>query len=179
MQCLIDLQEIGFQVGTGVMIGLPFQTIEDLANDLLFFKELDIDMVGMGPYISHSNTPFAHLTLKYNEEQRLSLSLKMVAIARLLLKNVNIAATTALQALHPRGRELALKAGANILMPIITPQRYREHYLIYEGKPCTNESAIQCQGCLAKRLQWADREVGLHLWGDAPHYFSRIERERL
>ena len=173
LNCLKDLQEIGFQTGTGVMIGLPFQTIEDLADDLLFFKNFNIDMIGMGPYIPHSDTPLGNAPLNFDEKERLSLSLKMVAIARLFLQDVNIAATTALQALHPRGRELAMKAGANILMPIITPMEYREHYLIYEGKPCVNESAAQCQGCLTQRLKWADKEMGINMWGDSPHYFSR------
>jgi biotin synthase len=173
LQCLHDLREIGFQTGTGVMIGLPFQSIEDLADDLLFFKEIDIDMIGMGPYILHKETPLAKQPCLYSKEKRLFLSIKMVALARLLLQDVNIAATTAMQTLHPKGREMALKSGANILMPIITPNAYRFKYLIYEGKPCIDESAEECQRCLERRLKSIDREVGLHLWGDSPHYFAR------
>jgi len=176
LQSLVHLQEIGFQVGTGVMIALPFQTIEDLADDLLFFKNFNVDMIGMGPYIPHSDTPLGNIPLRFNEQERLLLSVKMVAVARLLLQDVNIAATTALQALHPQGRELALQAGANILMPIITPVHYREHYQLYEGKPCLTESAKQCQDCLCQRLTSIGKEVGLNMLGDSPHYFSRKNR---
>jgi len=178
LKSLIHLREIGFQVGTGVMIALPFQTIEDLADDLLFFKTFNVDMIGMGPYITHSDTPLGNIPIRFNEKERLFLSIKMVAIARLLLKDVNIAATTALQALHPQGRELALQAGANVLMPIITPVQYREHYQLYEGKPCLTESAKQCQDCLCQRLTSIGKEVGLNMWGDSPHYFARKNSER-
>jgi len=178
LRCLMDLQEIGFQVGTGVMIGLPLQTFEDLADDLLFFKKFDVDMVGMGPYVPHSDTPLVKLPLQFTDKERLYLSLKMVAITRLFLKDVNIAAVTALQALHSRGRELALLGGANVIMPIITPKKYREHYSLYEGKPCVNETATQCQECLVHRLKWAGKDWGKGLWGDSPHYFAR-KRKRL
>jgi len=169
------LKEAGFQVGTGVMIGLPGQTMEDLALDLLFFKEMDVDMIGMGPYIVHKDTPMAQWP-DINDRtptERFNLALKMIAAARLLLKDVNIAATTALQALDPSGREQGLRFGANIIMPQLTPAGVRKDYLLYEGKPCLDESAEQCKGCLAMRITSVDRVVGYDEWGDSRHFSKK------
>ncbi len=127
LDCLKSLQDIGYQTGTGVMIGLPFQTLEDLAGDLLFMQKFDIDMCGMGPYIEHADTPmiaYADKLLPLNE--RFDLTLKMISILRIMMKDINIVAATALQAIDPVGREKAVKIGANILMPNITPGKYRE-----------------------------------------------------
>jgi len=138
LKCLIDLQKIGYQVGTGVMIGLPFQTLENLADDLLFMKKFDIDMIGMGPYLEHEVTPlYALRHTLLPKEERFDLTLKMIAILRIIMKDVNIAATTALQAIDPMGREKAMKIGANVIMPNITPGKYRDDYLLYQNKPCT------------------------------------------
>jgi biotin synthase len=168
------LKGAGFQVGTGVMIGLPSQTIDDLVNDLLFFKKMDIDMIGMGPYIVHRDTPMAAWpdVNDRTPEERFTLALKMIAAARLFLKDVNIASTTALQALDPAGREQGLRFGANIIMPQLTPTGFRKDYLLYEGKPCLDESAEQCKGCLEARIGSAGREVGYNEWGDSRHYES-------
>lgn len=168
------LQKIGYQVGSGVMIGLPFQTIEDLADDLLFFKEFDIDMAGMGPYIGHKETPL----YKYNDqllpkEERFNLSLKMVALLRIMMKDINIAATTAMQTLDPQGREKALKVGANVIMPNLTPVKYRENYLLYEDKPCIDEEAKECLNCLEARIHLAGDEIGYGEWGDSKHFQKR------
>jgi iron-only hydrogenase maturation rSAM protein HydE len=166
------LKQVGFQVGTGVMIGLPGHTIEDLADDLLFFKTMDVDMIGMGPYIVHNDTPMATWPDVFDRtpQERLGLALRMIAAARLLLKDVNIAATTALQAIDPIGREQGLRFGANIIMPQLTPQGVRKEYLLYEGKPCLDESAQQCKGCLEMRIASADRKIGYDEWGDSKHF---------
>jgi biotin synthase len=179
LNCLRSLQEIGYQTGTGVMIGLPFQTPEDLAGDLLFMKEFDIDMCGMGPYIEHADTPlisYAGELLPLRE--RFDLTLKMIAILRIMMKDINIVAATALQAIDPVGREKAVKIGANILMPNITPGRYRDSYKLYDNKPCTDDSAEDCQSCLEARVSLADAEVVYGEWGDSQHYDKRRNRKQ-
>ena len=165
------LKKIGYQTGTGVMIGTPFQTMDDLAGDLLFFREFDIDMVGMGPFIEHNDTLFnnpADNSLPLSA--RFNLTLKMIALLRLMMPDINIAATTALQAIDPLGRERAVKAGANIIMPNITPGSYRNNYLLYNNKPCTDEEPEQCTGGLDARLALTDSEIGYGEWGDSRHF---------
>jgi biotin synthase len=172
--CLDDLRKVGYQVGTGVMIGLPFQTCEDLANDLLFMKQIDVDMVGMGPYLEHLHTPLYELRgCLLPKEERLQLTLKMIAVLRLMMKDINIAATTALQAIDPMGREKALKAGANVIMPNITPRKYRSDYKLYENKPCTEEDADECLPCLKARITLAGHEIAWGEWGDSEHFRKR------
>jgi biotin synthase len=136
----------------------------------MFFWQEDIDMIGMGPYIPHEDTPLAGLMPDYNEEAHLDLSLKMIAVCRITLKDVNIASTTALQALKPDGRELGLLAGANIIMPNITDTKYRGNYQLYRGKPCLDENANLCRGCLEKRISGIGEEIGYAQWGDSPHF---------
>ena len=149
MDCLYSLREIGYQTGTGVMIGLPFQTIEHLAADIQFFLDFDVDMVGMGPYIEHSETPLYKFREKLLPiQERFDLSLKMISVLRILMKDINIAAATALQTIDPLGREKAVKVGANIIMPNITPGLYRNDYTLYDNKPCIDEEPAQCVGCL-------------------------------
>lgn len=172
IRCLRDLAEIGFQVGTGVMIGLPGQTVEHLADDILFFRDMDIDMIGMGPYIPHAGTPLGNEPIP-DEEVRTRQALLMIAATRLVLKNVNIAATTALQALHPQGREEGLRSGANVIMPQLTPVEVRKNYLLYENKPCVDESAVQCRGCLAGRIGSVGRTIGYNKWGDSRHFAGK------
>jgi len=174
LECLKSLQEIGYQTGTGVMIGLPFQTNEDLADDLLFMKKFDIDMVGMGPFIEHDQTPL----YKYKDElmslnDRFRLTLRMIAILRIMMKDINIASATALQAIDPLGREKALKIGANIIMPNITPTQERANYLLYQNKPCIDEGADDCTNCMEARINMADGEIGYGQWGDSLHYNTR------
>ncbi len=174
LDCLKSLQDIGYQTGTGVMIGLPFQTMDDLAGDLLFMKEFNIDMCGMGPYIEHADTPL----IQYSSglmplKQRFDLTLKMIAILRIMMKDINIVAATALQAIDPIGREKAVKIGANIIMPNITPGKYRDSYKLYDNKPCTDDSAEDCQSCLEARVSLADAEVIYGEWGDSKHYSER------
>ena len=174
LTCLKTLQRLGYQTGTGVMIGLPFQTIGDLADDLLFMKQFDVDMVGMGPYIEHQHTPlFQYRSELLPIRERFDLALKMIAILRILMKDINIAAATALQAIDPMGREKALRVGANIIMPNITPGKYRNDYALYENKPCVDEEPEECLNCLDVRIQLADGEIGYGEWGDSKHYSGR------
>ncbi|MDR1878279.1 MAG: [FeFe] hydrogenase H-cluster radical SAM maturase HydE [Bacteroidales bacterium] len=168
------LRETGYQVGTGVMIGLPFQTLEHLANDLLFFRDMDVDMVGMGPYIEHKDTPlYVHKDTLLPQKERFDLTLKMIAILRIMMKDINIVSTTAMQAIDPIGREKALKVGANIIMPNLTPQKYRGSYLLYQDKPCIDEEAEQCKTCLEIRIRFAGDKIGYGEWGDAKHFFRK------
>lgn len=169
LQSLELLRETGFQVGTGVMIGLPGQTPEMLADDLLFYKEHDFDMFGMGPFIPHKDTPMGGSSVMDSGE-RVRLGLMMIALTRLLTKDTNIAATTALQALDPIGREKGLTFGANVLMPQLTPLEFRSNYLLYENKPCVDEEKEDCLNCLKRRVEMAGRVVALDEWGDSLHY---------
>lgn len=178
LTCLKTLQGIGYQTGTGVMIGLPFQNTGDLADDLLFMKEFNIDMVGMGPYIEHPDTPlYAYRNELLPIEERFDLALKMIATLRILMKDINIAAATALQAIDPLGREKAVKVGANIIMPNITPGKFRNDYALYENKPCVDEEPEECKNCLDVRIKLADGEIGYDEWGDSKHYQKRLAGE--
>lgn len=170
--CLTVLRDIGYQVGTGVMIGLPGQTVADLADDILFFEAMDIDMIGMGPFIPHPDTPLGKAVVPALKE-RIRLSLLMIAATRLRLRDVNIAATTALQALDPVGREKGLKFGANVMMPQITPQNVRQDYQLYPGKPCIDENADDCHSCLEARIALAGRVIGYNGWGDSHHALNK------
>ena len=175
LKCLETLKSVGYQVGTGVMIGLPFQTIDDLVGDLLFFQKMDVDMIGMGPYLVSRDTPLAKEMPDFDamKKHQLKLGLKMIAAARLLLKNVNIAATTALQALDPRGREQGLLAGANVIMPNLTAVQYRSSYQLYDNKPCLDENSEQCRFCLERRVQSIGESVAWDEWGDSLHFAAR------
>ena len=178
LTCLKTLQRIGYQTGTGVMIGLPFQDTGDLADDLLFMKEFNIDMVGMGPYIEHKDTPlYAYRNQLLPIGERFDMALKMIATLRILMKDINIAAATALQAIDPLGREKAVKVGANIIMPNITPGKYRNDYSLYENKPCVDEEPEECKNCLDVRIQLADGVIGYDEWGDSKHYNKRLAGE--
>lgn len=174
LTALEDLRRAGYQVGTGVMIGLPFQTLEHLADDLLFFKNFDIDMCGMGPYLEHSQTPlYQYKDLLIPKEERLELSLKMVAILRLMMPKINIAATTAMQSIDPAGREKAILAGANVIMPNLTLTEVRGDYSIYENKPGVGEDASITSSSLERMLQNAGIPIGYNEWGDSLHFKDR------
>ncbi len=174
LEALQTLQRIGYQTGTGVMIGLPLQRMEDLADDLLFMQRFNIDMVGMGPYIEHRDTPLYAFRAKLLPlAERFDLSLKMVAALRILMKDINIAAATALQAIDKLGREKAIQVGANVIMPNITPGEYRDDYALYENKPCTDESPEDCKACLEARIAIANSTVAYGEWGDSLHYGRR------
>lgn len=178
LDALHRLKELGYQTGTGVMVGLPFQSVEDLADDLLFMQHHDIDMVGMGPYIEHKDTPL----YKYRDQlmpkaERFDFTLKMVALLRIMMKDINIAATTAMQTIDPMGREKAIKVGANVIMPNLTPVKYREGYLLYEDKPCQDEEAEECRSCLEARIAMTGDEIGYGEPGTSLHYQRRMNKK--
>ena len=179
LKCLKYLQDIGYQTGTGIMIGIPFQTYDDLANDLLFMRDFDIDMVGMGPFIEHDETPmYEYRNRLMSLHDRFRLTLKMIAVLRIMMKDINIASATALQAIDPLGREKALRIGANIIMPNITPTNERANYLLYQNKPCIDEGADDCTNCMEARINMADGVIGYGEWGDSKHYHSRRKNLR-
>ena len=177
LSCLKSIRDTGYQTGTGVMVGLPFQSYEDLAGDLQFMREFDIDMCGLGPYIEHADTPLAYSTKGILPlQERFELTLKMIAIMRIMMKDINIVAATALQAIDPLGREKAVRTGANIIMPNITPGRYRDSYKLYDNKPCTDDSTEECQGCLEARMGLAGATIIYDDWGDSQHFSKRREQ---
>ncbi len=172
-KCLEVLRSIGFQVGSGVMIGSPFQTLGDLAGDLLFMKAMDIDMVGMGPYVPHRDNLLKNWN--YDAEKTLELSLNMVAALRIMMPDINIAATSALQALDGSGREKALSAGANVIMPNATPLKYRQSYSLYDNRPCVTDSPYGCRSCIMKKIEESGFLPATGEKGDSPRFLKRVE----
>ena len=174
LKCIENIQKAGYMTGTGVMIGLPFQTIENLTDDLLFIKERDIDMVGMGPYLEHADTPlYNHKDLLMPAMERFNLSIRMIAVLRIMMPDINIASTTALQSIVPLGREAGLKAGANVMMPNLTPLKYRSSYLLYDNKACINEDTDDCLNFLEKRIRMIGEEIAYNDYGDSIHFIKR------
>ena len=174
VDCLRTLKRLGYITGSGVMIGVPGQTLEDLAGDIAFFAQEDLDMIGMGPFIPHPDTPLGEglaMTPDWKRHQ-VELGCRMIAVARLALKDVNIAATTALEALDPQGREKGLLAGANVMMPNVTPAKCRSDYKLYSDKPCQDESADLVGDVLERRIRSIGEEVNWSDRGD-PLHFSR------
>ncbi len=147
-QCLYNLKEIGYQVGCGFMVGSPYQTTVCLVEDLLFIKELNPHMVGIGPFIPHRQTPFADKT-----SGTLELTLFLLGILRLMLPEVLLPATTALGTIHPKGREMGILAGANVAMPNLSPTNVRAKYLLYDNKICTGDEAAECRFCMQRRME--------------------------
>ena len=147
-KCLWDLKEIGYQVGCGFMVGPPGQTLEHIVDDLLFIKELEPAMVGIGPFIPHAATPF-----RDEAAGNLRLTLNCLAILRLMRPNLLLPATTALGTLDPKGRELGMLAGANVVMPNLSPTDVRKKYLLYDGKICTGEEAAECYSCIQRKME--------------------------
>ena len=161
-QCLRNLKEIGYQVGAGFMVGLPGQTNEDLLEDLMFLKELEPHMVGIGPFIPHHDTPLAG-----ESGGELDQTVTLLAILRLLLPDALLPATTALGSIDPLGREAGIKAGANVVMPNLTPTSVRPQYLLYDGKICTGDEAAECRMCIERRINRAGFSVDMSV-GDHP-----------
>ena len=157
MRCLHDLREIGYQVGCGFMVGSPFQTAKQLAKDLAFIQAFRPEMCGIGPFIPHSDTPFRDCAAG-----TLKLTLYLLSILRLIDPTVLLPATTALGTIHPRGRELGIEAGANVVMPNLSPVEVRKDYALYDNKICTGEESAQCRHCLDARM----RSIGYHLTVD-------------
>ena len=165
--CLRTLKKIGFQTGAGFMVGSPYQTAENLADDMLFLEELKPEMVGIGPFIPHHATPFANMP-----QGTVELTLFMLGLVRLALPDVLLPATTALGTIHPQGRELALKAGANVVMPNLSPVSVRKKYLLYDNKICTGDESAQCRMCLQKRVESAGYRI-VESRGDHAAYNER------
>ena len=148
MRCLSDLRDIGYQVGCGFMVGSPFQTAAALAKDLAFIERFRPDMCGIGPFIPHHETPF-----RDRPAGSLALTLRLLSMIRLIHPAVLLPATTALGTVHPRGREMGIQAGANVVMPNLSPVRVRKQYELYDNKICTGEESAQCLRCLGARME--------------------------
>lgn len=153
-ECLYNLREIGYQVGAGFMVGSPYQTEECIVEDLRFLQELQPDMIGIGPFITHKDTLFA----KYPNGS-LQMTVRLISILRIMFPYALIPATTALGTIAPNGRELGLKAGANVVMPNLSPVGVRKKYELYDNKICTGEEAAECRGCLSTRVKSAGYEI--------------------
>lgn len=164
IDCLRALKDIGYQTGTGVMIGLPGQTAEHLYRDLVFFQEEDVDMLGMGPYIPHHAAPLSKI--KNGQLDPYVTTLKMLAFSRLLMHDINIVASTALQSINSEGLRTGLKAGANIVMPVLTPENIRENYYLYENKSCKKADELIAE------IVACGLTPGLWQWGDSLHYIK-------
>jgi biotin synthase len=156
-ECLWNLKKIGYQVGSGFMVGSPYQTVAHLIADLRFLRELEPAMIGIGPYLTHQDTPF-----KSHENGSLELTLRLVAILRLLFPYALLPATTALGTIAPDGRELGLRSGANVVMPNLSPTEVRKHYLLYDNKICTGDEAAECRLCLDRRVASAGYRIVVH-----------------
>lgn len=165
-QCLYDLKSLGYQVGAGFMVGSPYQTYAHIAEDLLFLKEFQPHMVGIGPFIPHHDTQFAD-----QPAGSVELTLYLLSIIRILLPNVLLPATTALGTLDPRGREKGMICGANVVMPNLSPVKNRKQYDLYDNKICTGEEAAECRGCLGRRMD----SVGYHIVTDRGDAASIVE----
>ena len=146
-QCLFDLKELGYQVGAGFMVGVPGQTLEHLAEDLVFLQELQPQMIGIGPFVPHHDTIYAE-----EKAGSVELTLFLLSVIRIMFPKVLLPATTALGTMDPRGREKGLAAGANVVMPNLSPVKNRKLYELYDNKICTGEEAAECRGCLGRRV---------------------------
>ncbi len=155
-RCLYDLKDIGYQVGAGFMVGSPYQTLDCLVEDLLFLKDLDPAMIGIGPFIPHQDTPF-----KTQPSGTLEDTLALLGILRLMFPNVLLPATTALGTIHPQGREKGILAGANVVMPNLSPVSVRKHYSLYDNKICTGDEAAECRNCLNLRMKHIGYELAV------------------
>lgn len=154
MKCLSELKSLGYQVGAGFMVGSPFQTEEDLANEMIFLREFKPHMVGIGPFIPHKDTPFSEY-----ESGTAEMTVFLLSLIRLTLPRVLLPATTALGTIDPKGREKGILAGANVLMPNLSPLHARKKYLLYDNKICTGDEAAKCIVCLSERIKSTGYEI--------------------
>lgn len=154
IRCLKNIKQLGYETGTGCLVGLPNQTIESLANDILFFKELDADMIGIGPFLPHPETP-----LKAEKQGSFDIALKVMALTRIILKDINIPATTAMETLHPNGRLIALQSGANVVMPNVTSLEYRKKYEIYPNKAGITEDSKEYKLKIEEKIKSIGRTI--------------------
>ena len=154
-ECLLMIRDLGYELGSGIMVGLPGQTVESIADDLLYLKDIGIDMAGIGPFIPHPETPLAN-----ESGGTLEQALRTMAIMRILMPDINIPATTAMESLHPQGRIMALQAGANVVMPNVTEGEYRRLYELYPGKICVNDTPAHCRSCIGLKIRSIGRTIG-------------------
>lgn len=172
--CIDMLLKIGYQTGTGCMVGLPFQTIDNLVHDLQFFRSKDVAMVGLGPFIPHADTPlWQYRDQIATKAERMRLTEKMIAVLRLMMPEINMVAATADQTIDPYGREKAILAGANVIMPNLTPSRYREEYLIYPDKAGVSDTPEQCSADLDRRMEAIGHKILYNAWGDSVAFTKR------
>lgn len=167
-ECLLMIKELGYELGSGIMVGQPGQTVTSIADDLLYLKDIGIDMAGIGPFIPHPDTPLAH-----EAGGSLEQALRTMAVMRLLMPDINIPATTAMESLHPQGRIMALQAGANVVMPNVTEGEYRRLYELYPGKVCVNDTPVHCRSCIALKIQAIGRTIGQGRGGHRSHKNSQ------
>ena len=165
IQCLWNLKEIGYAVGTGFMVGAPYQTVENLVDDLLFIQKLDPQMVGIGPFVPHHDTKF-----KDYPSGTVELTTYLTSILRLMNPHLLLPATTALGTIDPRGREKGILAGANVVMPNLSPVSVRKKYMLYDGKICTGDEAAECRMCLSRRME----RIGCEVVTDRGDYKKRL-----
>lgn len=163
-ECLLMIKELGYELGSGIMVGQPGQSVESIADDLLYLKDIGVDMAGIGPFIPHPGTPLAG-----EQGGTLEMALRTMAVMRLLLPDINIPATTAMESLHPQGRIMALQAGANVVMPNVTEGEYRRLYELYPGKICVNDTPIHCRTCIGLKIQSIGRTIGQGRGGHITH----------
>lgn len=156
MNCLRQLKELGFQTGAGIMVGSPYQTAECIAEDMLFFESFKPEMIGIGPFLPHKDTPF-----RDEPKGSYELTLFLLSLCRILLPRVLLPATTALGTIHPLGREAGVKAGANVIMPNLSPTAVRKKYMLYDNKICTGDESAQCRGCLEERMKAIGYEIAI------------------
>ena len=168
MRCLHDLKDIGYQVGCGIMVGSPHQTVKNIYEDILFMQDLQPHMIGIGPFIAHKDTPF-----KDQPNGSVGETLLLLAILRILFPKVLLPATTALGTADPMGREKGILAGANVLMPNLSPSQVRDKYLLYDGKICTGEEAAECNACLRARMSKIGYQVA-DSRGDHPDFSEKM-----
>ncbi|MBO4878508.1 MAG: [FeFe] hydrogenase H-cluster radical SAM maturase HydE [Ruminococcus sp.] len=171
-ECLFTLKRLGYQVGAGFMVGAPYQTTKHIIEDLRFLQELQPQMIGIGPFVPHHNTPFAD-----EKGGTLGLTLRLLGILRLMFPKVLLPATTALGTISPTGREQGLKTGCNVVMPNLSPVSVRKKYDLYDNKICTGEEAAECRGCLQRRIESAGYSVAQER-GDAAGFFTGNDDQR-
>lgn len=163
-ECLLMIRELGYELGSGIMVGQPGQTTASIADDLFYLKDIGIDMAGIGPFIPHPDTPLAS-----EQGGTLEQALRTMAVMRLLMPDINIPATTAMESLHPQGRLKALQAGANVVMPNVTHGEYRQLYELYPGKVCVNDTPAHCRSCIGLKILSIGRTIGKGRGGHQSH----------
>ncbi|MCR5226040.1 MAG: [FeFe] hydrogenase H-cluster radical SAM maturase HydE [Eubacterium sp.] len=156
MRCLRDLKALGYQTGCGVMIGSPGQTVECLVDDMLFMQDFEPEMIGLGPFLPHSDTPF-----RDEEKGSYEMTLYLISLCRLMLPHALIPATTALGTIKPNGREQGILAGANVIMPNLSPVQVRDKYMLYDNKICTGDTSSECRGCIERRVESVGYKVAI------------------